>query len=121
MMNLNDEAIKAAVIKAVIDTLSGEKREEIISAAIRSLLDVEEVPKPGSHYDKIKRTKLEGFFQDATWSFAREFIREQITKDETIRARLRELTLRVVDKCLESNTEDIANAMAAAMAKALGG
>lgn len=75
-MNLTDEAIKAATAKAIIDTLTTEKRDELVRGAIESLLN----DKASDRYNSP--TKLQAAFNDAVKAFAFQMAKDELEKPE---------------------------------------
>ena len=61
-VHLSDEMVSAAVTKAILEGITGEQKEAIIGAAVKSLLDV---PSRGQYSYGDKRTRLQEAFDEA--------------------------------------------------------
>jgi len=108
-----DTAMKALVIEAMYKALDDKKREELIKAALESLVR----PKDLGGYGQRGKSDLELAFEIAVSDLAREIVREMIATD-AIRQRVRELATAAFEKML-TNRDALANEMASALVAAI--
>ncbi len=84
-MKLDDEALKSVMAKAIMDTLTPESRERLISDAVQRLLTT----KVSDHYDAP--SKLQNAFDQAVQITAQQIAREIVGADDTIKAKIKEM------------------------------
>jgi hypothetical protein len=75
-----DGTVKALVTEAIFKAIDAQKREELVKAAIGSLLEKDN----GFYGPKI--SKLQECFNNAAYQVARDIISEQMVKDEKFKA-----------------------------------
>lgn len=84
-IKLNDEQLRTIIAKAVLDSLTPERREALISTAVKNLLD-----KPISgRYDQ--KSNLQTAFDDATREVARKLATEMVSSDPIIKEKIKAL------------------------------
>lgn len=86
-VRLDDDAMKAIITKSILDSLTPERREALIAEAIKALLGAE----TGSGYNRA--TRLQAAFNSAVEDVAREVARGELSKDEKIKSKIREMFL----------------------------
>ena len=114
-MNLDDATMKAAVAKAVIDTLTPEKREELLTNAVQHILSAKE----SSNYNSP--TLIQGAFNSAVAAVARETAMEQITKDPEVKAKIEGLIKDAWAKVTGEEYSSVVEKVADAIRKGLTG
>lgn len=111
-MNLNDAELKTIMVKAILDHLTPEKREELISSGITSVLS----SKASDRYDAP--TIFESAFREAVKSVARDIAAEELKKPE-MHAKLRELIVSGVEKAIGLTDADDWNSIQSKIADAV--
>ncbi len=86
-VRLDDDAMRGIITKAIVDSLTPERREALIAAAIKELLEKDS---SASRYGSSK-TKLQSIFDMAALDVAREVARDVMSKDEAIKEKIRQL------------------------------
>lgn len=115
-LNLNDEQLRAAVAGAIIQTLTQEKREELISHAVQALLTP---PPTRNSWDKPLPSPIQQAFDVAVENVAREVAKEQVRSDPALRARLAELITKAVERLM--NSDEVLDRLAQAFGAAIAG
>ena len=116
-VRLNDDTMKDIIAKAVIDTLTPEKREELISAAIKALL----TPSTSTGiYGNQPKSPLQDAFDTAVRSVANEVAREQIMANTELRAKIKDMIGEAWLK-LVANESGIVEKLASALERGLTG
>lgn len=118
-VNLDNDALKTVLAKAVLDTLTPEKKDELISAALKELIAVP--PKPAGPYGYNKeRSKLEELFDATCADVARGIVREEMNKPENA-DKIRDLVTRAWEKFLkdEARVEKAVSRMSDALVSAM--
>lgn len=87
-VNLNDDAMKQLVAKAIFDGLGEEQRQALVEGAIASLLN--DGAKDHRGYG-TNRTVLQEMFNDAVREAARQIVTSKIAEDSTLKAQLDQL------------------------------
>ncbi len=84
-VDLDDETLRTILAKAVLDTITEEKRSELIINALKDLIAVPPAPSGPYGYDK-KKSKLEEHFDFACNQAARETCKAEMEKPENRKA-----------------------------------
>jgi hypothetical protein len=92
-LNLNDDQLRAVIAGAVLQTLTPENRETILAAAVANLL----TPQKES-WQRQASSPLQDAFNAAITNVAREICHAMVKEDETIRAQIRGLIAKAVEK-----------------------
>ena len=79
-VKLSDDNIKDIIAKAVLDTLTPESREQMITSAVKSFLTIP----VGNQYEK--KSPLQSAFDNAIREVAASIAREQIINNSEIHA-----------------------------------
>jgi len=87
-LKLDGEAMQALVAKALFDSFTPERREELITSSIRHLLAQ---PKDGNNYYGKKESPLQTAFARASEIVAEKIILEMLTTDESFSAKVKAL------------------------------
>lgn len=105
-----DTTVKALVTEALFKAIDEKKREELLKAAIGSLLKEE-----GGHYGP-KTSKLQDCFNQAAYEVAREIVREKMTKDEAFKGAIGTVVTEALNKVWAGDKrEDLVNIIAASV------
>jgi hypothetical protein len=81
---LDDANLQALISKSILDTLTPAKKEEVLAAAVKSLMEL--------HGPAGKKTSLlQDAFNNAMISVANNIAREHLENDETIKVQMREM------------------------------
>lgn len=114
-INLNDADLKAVIAKAIIDQLTPERREALISEAIKQLLNAS-----GDRYDH--RSKLQQAFDVAVQEVARKTAQDLLTGNTVMTERIRTLMVSAFERVVSGEAgEKLVDKMANAMRQALTG
>lgn len=111
-VKLNDDTMKTIISKAILDSLTPERREEIISAAVRNLLT--ERANPNSYNSK---NNLQEAFDIAVREIARSVAMHELSKDGALHDKMRQLMLDAWEKMVAGDaysklTDNVAGALA---------
>lgn len=115
-VNLNDDAMKQLVAKAIFDGLGEEQRQALVQEAISSLLN----DKANSR-DYNSPTVIQSLFNSAVANAAGQIVRERIKTDEVFQAQLNQLFSDVARAFFKAGTDDyngVVEKMAGQMASA---
>lgn len=110
-VKLNDDAMRQIISKAILDSLTPERREEIIATAVANLLS--EKTNPNSYNSK---TKLQGAFDYAVQNIAQSVAIKELSEDGALRDKMQKLMLDAWEKMTTGDAysalvEKVANAM----------
>ena len=109
-LNLNDDALQALVSKAIVDTLTPEMRENLITSAVKDTL--QKVESSGG-YNSDRRSPLQRAFDSACRAEAERFAREQLENDPVFQEQLQGLFKDAAAKLFAAeNRESLVSAMA---------
>lgn len=86
-VKLDDKALKELVAKAVFDALTPEKKDELLQAAIITLI----TERKRYHGDKTPSTPLGDLFERAVQSIANDLIKEDLRADAKFKEQLTKL------------------------------
>lgn len=84
-VRLDDEAMKTLVAKAIMDSLTPEKREALITTAVKELLNRSE----STRYDSP--THLQKVFNDAVGRVAAEIAQQTVQNNEEMKAEIQKM------------------------------
>lgn len=119
-MNITDDAMRAAVTKALVETLTTEKRDELIQGAIAKILT--EPSNPNS-YGRDKSTVLEAAFFSAVRVLAEThaitLLRENAEFNTKLAALFADAARAVFDN--EEKRAEVVGAVAGAIKRAMTG
>jgi uncharacterized membrane-anchored protein YjiN (DUF445 family) len=115
-LRVNDDAMKSLVAKAIMDSLTQENREKLITDAITQTLTK---PEGGNSYAP-KRSPLQQAFDNAVETEARKYAAQVVSEDETFKARIRQLFADVADKLFsDAMRGEIVDGIAGTVSRAL--
>lgn len=101
-VKLNDDAMTQIIQKAIIDSLTPERREEMLSAAVKSILSVP--VNPGSYGEK--RSILQAAFDNAVQQVAYDYVRTELSGQTEFREKVKKLFEDVAAKLFEQDPEE---------------
>jgi hypothetical protein len=96
-LQLNDPQLNEAIKAAIWNTLTGEKKDELLQNAISQLLDV---PEPMGRWDKNPKSPLQEAFNRAANQIARETAKKWLLEDETKKKEMEQLFEKAWEKFL---------------------
>ena len=99
-LQLKDDQLDKIIAKAILDTLSSETREELVTNAVKELI---QIPKNTTTYGD-KRSVLQRAFGQAVSRVAEELIREQLEEDSLFKTKIQVL-LKDISEELFDNKE----------------
>ncbi len=99
-MRLDDPALEPIVAKAIIDSITPENREALISNAVKELLN----RASGSGYNQP--TNIQRLFNDAVSTAAKKMADQYLTEDPDFQAKLKGLFVDVSEKLFSTETRD---------------
>lgn len=99
-LNLSDENMQGAVAAAIVQTLTVEKRDELLKSAIVTLLTP-----ANSGYGREKRSPLQDAFEQCVHQFARQTILKKLEDDGETRQMIEGVVTDAVKKAFEESRE----------------
>lgn len=115
-LRLDDENMKALIAKAIMDTLTVERREELLKASIVKLLET----KRGNTYDG--RSELQIAFDYAVVSVAQQVAFKELAEDGGLKEKVRALMVDAWDRMAGGESrEKLVQKVAEGMERALKG
>jgi len=115
-LNVDENTLKGMVREAILATFTPEVRNDLVSKAVRDLLD----EKPDGSNGRRDKSRLQLIFDSEVESFAYKAIREMFESDQTVKASVESLVKKAWQKVL-SDEEGIADSMAKALTRVLCG
>lgn len=103
-ISLKEIDMKEVVTKAIFDSLEEKKKEQLIKAALESLLTV-----GNSSYNRT--SPLQDAFNDAVRIKSREIISEKLANDEAFKAELNKLISEAMTKFFTQKREEAIDKM----------
>ncbi len=100
-LKLNDDQLQSAVAGAIIGTLTPEVKQELLTTAVKSLLEPRKDP---YNYGKKLNTPLQDAFENQVSLIAQSVVREFLNKDTDLRAKIAEMYKLAVDKVLAGDS-----------------
>lgn len=115
-LRVDDAAMKSLVAKSIVDGLTPEAREQLITNAVTQTLSAQE---KGNSYDK--RSPLQQAFDNAVVAEANRYARELLATDEKFKAQIEGLFADVAKKLFadEDTRESMVSALATTIRKAI--
>lgn len=98
-VKLDDNTMRDVITAAILKTLTEESKALLIQQAIASLLAP--IPKKDAWDRTPERTKLQEIFDNSAYAVAGEAVREAFKTDERVKASMRELVAKGLEKALE--------------------
>lgn len=114
-ITVDAEAMQSLVAKAIIDSMTPEKRNELIENAIKTVLAT---PRKQNSWDP-DRSPLQLAFNEAVRICTDKMARDIIAEDVTFQAKLKELFADVAAQLFERDRDDLVDKIADAFASSL--
>lgn len=111
-VKLDGEALQVIITKAILDNITDEKRDELISNAVGGLLG----RKVGDRYDS--KTQIEIAFEEAVRRLCEKIAEEELLKPGP-QAEIRKLVNETIEKAFGVNDEGVRKALVEKMASAV--
>ena len=110
-LNLPDDQMREIVSAAILQTVTAENRDALITAAISSLL------KPNSSGFGAKESPLQAAFNSAIHQKAKQIVTEMLDADEQIKTALENIIISAAKKAFSAEKKnDMIDSMASAIA-----
>lgn len=117
-LRVDDSAMKDLVTKALVDSLTPETREKLITESIKSLLTTPEGR--GTNYYGEKVSPLQSAFNSAVRTEAERYAMRYLTEDATFQGQVQSLFADVAQRLFEAdNREELVSSLADVIKKAL--
>lgn len=113
-LSLNDDQLKTVISGAVLQAITPESRDKLLSEALSSLL------KAGSS-DYDKKSPLQRAFDHAIADIAREMVTKQFSEDQAVRQKVGDLVAEAVTRVLDGDREKIVKKMSESLTNWLHG
>jgi len=121
------KSIQTAISQQVLEGLTPEVRESLISKAISDLLKCSllpaDMPADGARSlskEKAKELDAGELIQRTIWLAVNDLVRETLREDEQIRGRLKTTIQKIIDDTMEQAVEKFAECYSSAFYKAFG-
>lgn len=117
-VNFSDDQMNTIVAKAVLDSLTPERRDELIQSAVKGLLEKD--PEPRGYGDK--RSAFQRAFDSAVRQVAEKVAYEQLRDNEEVKASIAKMFADAWAKLSAGDAYDgLVSKIASAMAEGLTG
>ena len=91
-------AIESLVAKAVIDAMTPEAQQELITNAVKSLL-MQDIPaNPNDRYSQVKISRVQSMFNTAAQQVAEKIIRDELANSEEFKVQIKMLFGEIAEK-----------------------
>lgn len=114
MPTVSSDDMRAAVAKAVLETLSQDKRDLLVQTALEHLM----APQKGQ-YGHDRESVLQETFNQELANQARLVVRDYFTEDGPMKEKLKSFIQKMVEKMLTDENGDLGNAFADAVSEAM--
>ena len=109
---MTTDDLRALVADSLLKTLGDEKRDELITAALKQLLE----PQKGS-YGGVLPSKLEETFSYAVADVGRKLITEKLATDEDFKTKVSAVISEAIEKFLTEKRDAVVENMSHALAQ----
>lgn len=113
-LNVSDDQLKQVIAGAILETITPEKRNELLREAVGNLLIAK------AKYNEGK-TVMQEAFEYAVQLTAREMIDKKLKEDVDVIAKIKLLIDEAVIRAIDGNRENLIEKMASNFAKFLAG
>jgi hypothetical protein len=96
-VKLDDEGMKVLLTKAILDSISEEKRDELIKSSIRGMFEPVVTRRPGSFGTDTSPSWIETQLQYAAQAVARQILDSEMSKPEN-QERIRAVVVEAFDR-----------------------
>lgn len=118
-INLDPGSMQALVSKAIIDALTPEKREELLTNAIKGHLLAPQ-DNPRGFGSRSGRSPLQEAFDQAVWQVARDYANKHLAEDAAFRTQVEALFRDVAAKLFaEESRETLVSTIASTIREAM--
>lgn len=114
-LQINDDALKAIVTKAILDTISAEQRDILLKSALEHLM----APGDPSSFGKRAPSPLERAFQSGVERYAYRLIEERLENDPAWKAAIDGLLTEAWAKFVGEKRTEMAEKLSSALGRAL--
>ncbi len=91
-------AMESLVAKAVIDAMTPEAQQELITNAVKSLL-MQDIPaNPNDRYSQAKISRVQSMFNTAAQQVAEKIIRDELANSEEFKVQIKMLFGEIAEK-----------------------
>lgn len=91
-------AMESLVAKAVIDAMTPEAQQELITNAVKSLL-MQDIPaNPNDRYSQVKISRVQSMFNTAAQQVAEKIIRDELANSEEFKVQIKMLFGEIAEK-----------------------
>lgn len=116
MPTISDQDMRAAVAKAVLETLDQNKRDILIQQALETLIS----PRKGEGWNaKDRPSMLDEVFTSELQHYAREVVRGYFTNDGPMRKKFDDFIHKMVERMLTDENGELGHAFAEAISDGL--
>ncbi len=116
-MNIElDDTMKAAVAKVIFESLTEEKRDELLQNAIQGLLTT---PPREGFGDKQRNSPLADMFKYSVEAVARDLVKEKVEGDPKLKTELEKMYAEAFQKVFVDEREKVVENLAKAIGTAL--
>ena len=109
--NLDPDSLSTLVQKAILDSITPEARNKLVTDAIAELLAVQ----PKDHYGLGGKSKLMEAFDSAIHIAARQLVTEQIKNDPQVQAQIQDLVSAPIAAICDGNYDGLPEKIGAAI------
>jgi Lhr-like helicase len=113
---IDENALRTIVAKAMFDTLTETKKEELLNQALTSIITPAKDP-----YGRSSASIVEQAFRQHVDIEVRNIVRDIIQSDPRVKAKLTEAVTQTIENLLFKDSGKIANALTHSFWKALNG
>lgn len=95
-MNIDSETMKAAVAKAILDSLGAEGKVVVLENAVMHLLEL--MPDRNGHVQRGAPTRIQAMFNEQAGVVLREIVRDQLRDNQDFKDRVSALVVKTMDE-----------------------
>lgn len=114
-LDIDDDQMKSLLSEAIYASLDEKKRGALIKGALEHLL----TPDRNSGYGVTGQTPIQRAFNNAIETVANTVVREELTKNEAVRAKIEEMMASAVAAFIGAERETMIKRMSDAIASSL--
>lgn len=105
-IKIDDYAIRQAVNEAILRSLDDAKREALIGAAIKTLLDA---PIKQNAYGERSMAPIQRIFEEEVYGFARKSVQQKLDNDGAFKERISKIISSALDKAFSDDNSELLN------------
>ena len=103
-LQITDDAMKSAVVKAVIDSMEPHLMQEMVASAVKDFITKPDKTSGRSYTDR--QTPLEEAFQYAVTQLARDAVRDQLAENGQLMEKIKAAIQEAIVKAFEGEKRD---------------